>query len=190
MLYRNGPRGKGKFVGRAGCMLAVIVGTCACDRYPESYAPPAQIPPFEDAERWERVVHMTDVDAPERFVADIFDPLAANWRWSGKRPMLRLDVPAQEGFGAAALKYHIEFVIPQETLRASGPVTLAFLVNGHVLERRRYDAAGSYEFEKAVPPDWISGSRDVRVGAEIDKVYSSNGRTYGFLLIAMGFKRN
>jgi hypothetical protein len=178
----------------------LMLTLCACKRYPESYAPPLQRPNFEDPECWERVIHMTDVDAPDHFIADIADPLAANWRWSGKRLMVHLDVPAQEGLAQAPLPqtqmqhtklaYHIEFAIPQETFRSTGPVTLTFLLDGHALDVRRYDAAGPYQFEKYVPPEWISSGGNIRLGAEIDKVFSSQGRTYGFLLIAIGLKRN
>jgi hypothetical protein len=174
-------------------LLATLLATlalCACDRYPESYAPPPQHPNFEDTGRWERVVHMTDVDAPEHFVADITDPLAANWRWTGKRPMIRLDVPAHQGLARAPFTYHIEFAIPQETFASTGPVTLTFLADGHTLDAKHYAAAGSYAFEKDVPAEWTAHGGEIRLGAEIDKVLSSRGRAYGFLLIAIGLKRN
>ncbi len=158
---------------------------CSCDRYPESYAPPAQRPDFQDPERWERVIYMTDVDAPDHFASDIFEPLAGNWRWAGQRPMIHLQVPAQGRF-----RYHVEFAIPQETFRSTGPVTLTFLVDRHALDAKRYAATGVYEFEKDVPPEWISQGGEIRLGAEIDKVFVPAGRTYGFLLIAIGLKRN
>jgi hypothetical protein len=178
-----------RFVNAArGFLLAIplaMLALSACQRYRESYAPPEQRAAIDDPERWERIVHMTDVDAPDHFIADISDPLAGNWRWTGKRPMVQLGVPAD-----ANVKYHIEFAIPQETFRSTGPVTLTFLVNGRALDARHYEAAGSYEFEKDVPSEWILRGADVRLGAEIDKILSLNGRTYGFLLIAVGLKRN
>ena len=179
-----------RFVKAARWSLPVMLALSACARYPESYAPPDQRPNFEDPERWERVIHMIDVDAPDHFVADITDPLATNWRWTGKRPMVHLNIPAQTYPTQSRLRYNIEFAIPQETFRWTGPVTLTFLVNGHALDMQRYDAVGSYQLEKDVPPNWIARGGDVRLGAEIDKVFSSTGRTYGFLLIAIGLRRN
>lgn len=167
------------------CAAVIVLAACSCDRYPDSYAPPEQRPNFEDAARWQRIVHMTDVDATDHFVADIMDPLAANWRWTGRRPTVHLTVPA-----GARLKYHVEFVIPPETFQSTGPVNVTFLIEGRALDVKHYSATGSYQFEKDVPPEWISRGGDIRVGADIDKVLTTNGRTYGFLLIAMGLKRN
>ena len=170
---------------RAGCSLLAMLTLCACERFPESYPAPKQAPAFDDPAGWERIVHMTDVDARDHFVGDIIEPLAANWRWTGKRPTIRLNAPEH-----AQRKYRIEFVIPQQSFDVTGPVTLTFLVDGHTLDRKRYAAAGSYVFEKNVPPEWISGG-EVTLGAEIDKVNAvKNGPTYGFLLIAIGLKRN
>ena len=171
---------------RAGCSLLAMLGLCACRQVPEWYAVPEQRPNFEDPERWERMIRMTDVDARDYFVADIFDPLAANWRFTGQRPAIRLTPPPR-----GQRKYRIEFVIPEVFFKVTGPVALTFLVNERLLDRRRYAAAGAYVFEKDVPPEWISGG-EVRLGAEIDKTFSSkaDSRAYGFLLIAIGLKRN
>ena len=179
-----------RFVNGAPCFFAMLA-LCACERYPESYAPPPQRPSFEDPERWERVIRMTDVDAPDHFLAGINNFLAINWRLTGKRPLVRLDVPTQLGFVKTRFKYHLEFGIPQASFGVNGPETLSFLVNGNVLDRMRYAAAGLYTFEKDVPQEWISGGYTT-VGAEIDKTFVSreDGRTYGFILVAIGLKRN
>ena len=171
---------------RAGYLLLAILTLSSCDRNPDFYPLPTQRPAFDDPARWERIVHMTDADAQEHFVTDVFDPLAANWRWTGKRPLIRLTAPAH-----AALTYHIQFAITPETFQSTGPVTLTFLVNGHSLDHKQYTAAGEYTFEKTVPSDWIAGG-DTTLGAEVDKgfVAKDNGRTYGVVLIALGLKRN
>ena len=168
----------------ASCAVLIAAGLCACERWPEAYPVPAQQPTFEDAERWERIVHMTDVDAHDHFTGDIFDPLSANWRWTGKKPLIRLNAPA-----GVRRNYSIQFVIPDAAFRVTGPVTLTFLVNGHVLDRRSYSAAGPYTFEKEVPSEWISGG-ETTLGAQIDKTYKAeNQPAYGFLMVAIGLKR-
>ena len=132
MYFMNGARGP-------WIVISLGLLACACERYPDAYAPPAQRPDFEDPQRWQRVVHMTDVDAPEHFVADIFDPLAANWRWAEKRPAIHLNVPNdnvsnQNISNRAPLRFHIEFAIPPETFRSTGSVTdLTFFVNQRAL---------------------------------------------------------
>lgn len=171
---------------RASFLLLASLFLCSCEYDAESYAAPPQRPALEDPERWERIVHMTDVDAPEHFVADVFEPLAANWRWTGKRPVLRLRAPEH-----AHLQFHMDFAIPEQVVKATGPLTLTYLVNEHVLDRRQYTAPGEYTFERDVPAEWISGD-GTTLGAEIDKTYSekNSARAYGVLLIALGLKRN
>jgi hypothetical protein len=167
------------------CLLTTALLLCSCDRVPDFYPTPAQRPAFDDPHRWERIVHMTDADAQEHFVADVFDPLAANWRWTGRRPLIRLKAPAQ-----ASLRYHIQFAITPQTFQTTGPVVLTFLVNGRSLDRAPYAAAGEYIFEKDIPADWITGGETI-LGAEIDKLFleKDSGKTYGFLLISLGLKR-
>ena len=127
---------------------------------------------------------MTDVDARDHFVADIFEPLAANWRWTGRNPTIRLKAPPN-----LARAYSIEFAIPERDLRITGPVTLTFLVNGHVLDRKRYTAAGAYVFEKQIPPEWMA-TGEATLAAEIDKVLPvPNGPPFGFLIVSIGLKR-
>ncbi len=167
--------------------LAGVLLLASCSGYgdPDFYSPPEQRPQFEDPARWERIVHMTDVDAPDHFVSDIVDPLAANWRWTSREPTIHLGVPPR-----ARLKYHIEFVIPQQTISSTGPVTLTFLVDGRALYVKRYEAAGAYRFEQNIPPDWIVKGGETRIGAKIDKLFNANGRSYGFLLISIGLTRS
>ncbi|HVY93003.1 MAG TPA: hypothetical protein VHA14_09650 [Bryobacteraceae bacterium] len=166
------------------CLLWSALALCSCDRFPDFVAMPEQRPRFDDPERWERMVRMTDVDARDHFVSDIFEPLAANWRWTGKRPMILLNAPPN-----IQRAYRMEFVVPEQSFRVTGPVEITFVVNGHVLDRKKYTAAGAYVFEKDVPPDWIA-TGEASLGAEIDKVVPApNGSAYGFLMVAIGLKR-
>ena len=69
---------------RAICFVLAAVAFGSCNRVPDSFPVPEQQPRIDDPHTWERIVRMTDVDARDTFVADIFEPLAANWRWTGK----------------------------------------------------------------------------------------------------------
>ena len=157
---------------------------CSCGRVPDSYVLPVQRPRFDDPQTWERMVRMTDVDARDHFVGEIFEPLAANWRWTGKNPTIRLEAPPN-----LQRAYRIEFAIPEQDLRVTGPVTLTFVVNGHVLDRKQYTAAGAYVFEEQVPPEWIA-TGEATLGAEIDKVMPApSGPPLGFLIVSIGLKK-
>ena len=173
---------------RAGCALLAMLALCSCEQSAEFYPMPAQRPAFFDPDRWERIVQMTDGDAQQHFVADVFEPLAANWRWTGKRPLLRLNVPRLPAH--ASLIYHIEFALSEYNFQTEAPVNLTFLVNGHVLDHEQYTAHGLFAFDKEIPQEWIS-SGDTTLGAEIDRTFQlkNTGPRFGFILVALGLKR-
>jgi hypothetical protein len=80
--------------------------------------------------RMSGIVNMSDADAQTRFVQDITGLQAATWRWTGKRPTVRVMTRSTEN-----LKYTIDFAIVEATLATTGPVTVTFLVNDRVLDR-------------------------------------------------------
>jgi len=167
----------------------IAAGLCACQNMPESYAPPVQRPIFEEYHpEFVNIVNMGDVDAPTRFVQDI-SPLAEgaehSWRWCKQRPTVKIRVKA-----TANLKYTVDLAVPDVTFRDTGPVTISFYVNQHLLDRAQYTAAGQYHFEKAVPPDWIAPREDILLAASIDKVWVSKkgDEREGFILTRIGLK--
>ncbi len=126
---------------------------------------------------------MMDPDVDAHIVRDIGPAVDPRWRWTQSHPALRIRV-----HGVEPLIYSIDFTLPEVTFRDTGPVTITFLVNDHVLDRVRYTASGSQHFEQAVPRDWIPQDQVATVGAEIDKLWRSpdDGKTYGFILSRMG----
>jgi hypothetical protein len=157
----------------------------ACRNVPDAYAPPEQRALIAETRpyRVTRVMNMDEPDVPSRFVRDISPSLAGTWRWTGRRPAIDIFMRTNEG-----IHYVIDFALPQVTFKTTGPVTLSFTVNDHVLERVRYVTSGDKHFEKEVPPEWIHLDRESTVGAEIDKVFASpgDGAKLGFVLVRMG----
>ena len=152
---------------------------------PEPYAPPVQRQPFEDARphRISRMVIMADSDAAAHFVQDIAVGEPAPWKWTNQKPTVKV-VPRTN----LQLRYVIDFSLPEVTFKVTGPVTLSFLVNDHVLESVRYKAPGEYHYEKAVPAEWVEPLKDTLVAAAIDKVWVSptDGARLGFILTRIG----
>lgn len=168
-------------------LFGLSIALAACDSPPKFYPLPHQEPQFEGFKPHSvRLLNMDDADAPAFFVRDIQPELHANWRWTMERPAVRIRVHE-----TANLKYTIDFAVPQVTFQDTGPVTIAFLVNDHVLDRVRYDHAGAYHFEKAVPQAWIQPESDAIVGAEIDKMWTSklDGARFGFILTRVGLTK-
>jgi hypothetical protein len=172
-----------KVYARAALSISLLFSLGACDRAP--WLPvPAQSPSFAGSPKHAaRVVDMSDPDADRSIFRDIAGPGDTPWRWSQQRPALRIKVRANEN-----LKYTIDFALPGITFKDTGPVTIAFTVNDHVLDRVRYTEPGDHHFEKQVPADWLTLDADAIVGAEVDKLWTSptDGKTVGIIIARMG----
>jgi hypothetical protein len=157
----------------------------SCQQMPEPYAPPVQRQPFENFRpyRIQRVVRMNAPDAPAHFVQDISPASEGMWRWTQQKPTVKIKVRTTEN-----LKYTIDFSLAEATMKDTGPVTLSFSVNGHVLSQVRYEKSGDYHYENPVPPEWLTVDQDVLVAAEIDKMWvsKSDGVKLGFILTRIG----
>jgi hypothetical protein len=168
-------------------LLTSVLVLGACQNMPEPYAPPEQRQPIEVARpyRVSRVVNMDDGDAPAYFVRDVL-ALNGNWRWTGRRPALHIPVKSNE-----KLHYMIDFTLPEVTFKVTGPVTVTFYVNDHVVGSQHYTAFGMEHFDAAVPDGLVAANSEATVGAEVDKVWVSptDGVELGFILHRIGLKQ-
>ena len=172
-------------LGLLGAMCGLL---CGCSNLPEPYAPPKQRPVFEAPPEATRILNMADADAESHFVHDISGELQGNtWRWTGKRPTIRLRPASNQ-----KLVYSIDFAIPGSTFEQTGPVTLSFFVNDHLLDHVRCAAPGRRSFQRPVPAEWLRANEDATLAAEIDKVWTppqQGGTPLGFILIALGLEQ-
>jgi len=170
-------------------LLFCTIWLCACNRLPESYAPPEQRQPVlgRTYERASMMVNMNDEDAPEHFVKDIGHKLEGNsWRWCEKRPTVRILLVKTQG-----LKFKTDFTIWEGCLKQTGPVTVSFWIGDKLLDKIRYDTPGYKHLEKPVDPSWLQTQDDTLVAEEIDKLYLDpvDGTKLGFILTSIGFER-
>ena len=160
-----------------------ILSLSACRDAPD-YPLPEQSPSFGNFKMHSvRVVDLGRGDADQYIVRDILGSPNLPWRWTVQRPAAKVRVGSNTD-----LKYLIDFTIAPATFKTTGPVTIAFTINDHVLDRLRYDSPGSKHFEKPIPREWIQPHQDAIAGAEIDKVWLSkdDGERLGFILSRIG----
>ena len=166
--------------------ILIFLFLCACEKVPE-YPIPEQRPPSEPVDApGARVLNMDDPNVTRRFMRDITPELHGTWRWALQRPAVRIRVRTEH-----QVKYIIDLALPEVTFKDTGPVTIAFTVNDHVLDRVRYITPGSHHFEKPVPQEWLQGGEPAIVGAEIDKMWVSkdDGQRFGFIIERIGLER-
>lgn len=165
--------------------LAAVFFLCSCSQ--KWYHPPEQRPPLESLNTpiWKTIIDADDPDAQGHFVKDIGPATGASWRWTGKRPTMKILLPT-----ADHRLFVVDFTIWDIGFRQTGPVQISFFVNGRLLDRVRYDTPGYKHFEKPVPANWLSTDVETTAAAEIDKLYTAeeDKAQFGFILSRMGFQ--
>jgi hypothetical protein len=129
-------------------------------------------------------VAMRDRRANDHIVRDIDRTDRAEWRWTNQRPELRFTLKT-----VANLKLAMDFIINEKTFAQTGPVTVTFYVNDHLLAKHRYAGPGPQHFEQPVPAEWLKLGDPTLVAAAVDKPYiaPADGVKLGFLLTRAGF---
>jgi hypothetical protein len=150
---------------------------------PESFPPPAQRASLESAGGLSHFFAMSDPDAPAYLVKGFRQKNDGAWRWALEQPVMRFYLPA-----LTQAKFTMAFVLPEQTFRLTGPVTLTFSINGRVLDRARYEKAGEQQYTHEVPAELLKPKAVNIVAVEPDRVAEPNpGEKLSFLLIRAGF---
>jgi len=171
-----------------GAVLVCLLGLAACSREPGLYTPPIDRRPIEGVTpELGEFAEMGSPAAKDHIVRDVMDAAPGQAaRWTSQRPALRFHLSR-----IAARHLRVEFAVAEATFKDTGPVTITFTVNDHILDKVRYDSQGEKVFEKVVPEEWLRAADPVIVTAEIDKVWVSktDGARLGVLLTRAGFVR-
>jgi hypothetical protein len=130
-----------------------------------------------------RIVAMIDGDSPPHIVEGIVPGNPAPWRWANQKAIIKVVPRTNQG-----LHYTIDFSLPQVTFKETGPVTMTFLVNDHVVDSVPYKVSGEYHFEKAIPAEWVDPLKETMLAASVDKVWVSptDHAKLGFILTRIG----
>ena len=129
------------------------------------------------------MVEMSDPNANLHIVKDIYNPGNAPWRWTNQNPTVRT-----LAVSTGNLKFRADFAIWNDSFKVTGPVEIAFLVNGHPLDKIRYTSPGDKHFEKPLPDDWVGADTETTLALFVDKLYTSptDGNKFGVILVRMG----
>jgi hypothetical protein len=173
-------------IATRGCTVLLVLLAAGCNTAQDGWAPPVRRNPLSFTPRKGHVVNMNDPYAMAYVVQDVRDLLEAGaWRWTSRRPELRIYLDDVGG-----LKFTADFTVPESGFRRTGLVTISFLINGKLLDRVKCDQPGDRQFEKAVPESWLRARWLNFVTMEPDKTWSDAKFTYGFILARAGFAPN
>lgn len=161
----------------------VALSACSGPWYPPP--PQRQFANVEEPDALAVFLQMGNPEASDHILADINEHIEGiGWRWTHEHPRLSYRLPRTKGW-----KFRAEFGFPASNFQDTGPVTVSFLINGHVLDKVRYTQPGDRRFEKAVPASWLRAGEETVAGADIDPPWIAprDKARLGFVLHAVGF---
>ena len=128
-----------------------------------------------------------------------------SWRWTHDRPVLQFYVPMRALLERSAppeagtiryvplqafprLRFLMDLTFPDQTFAQTGPVELTIRLNGKQFDRVRYAKAGSQQYAKEVPWEWLRPDAGNTVALEPDKFAAGPEKErLGFVLSRAGF---
>jgi hypothetical protein len=163
------------FVLRIASLALFLFG---CGRLPESYAPPVQRTALAAAP----FVVMSDPHASEYIEQGFRDNSEGPWRWAREHPVLRFRLPR-----LATATFHMTLTRPGAPFPLDGPMTLTLSCNGHVFDQARFDKPGEFQYEHAVPVEFLKPGDVNLIAIDPDKTVARPGEKLSFVLIRAGF---
>lgn len=156
--------------------LAALAG---CARLPEPAPPPAQ-----KARATGQPAHyalMRERSADERIMEGIDREIYDDWRWAGRRAVLRFSVDETRG-----VQFEVVLVIPHEFVRAGGR-KIDVRIGGRLLGSIKAEQAGYQAWKQPVPEEWLAPGRDITVELLADAEWLQGNEKRGYMLNGAGF---
>ncbi len=175
-------------VRRPQALVFLTAFLSACAPAPEFPPPPQkQMPVGDEPLPSATFIRMSGPAADAGIVQEIVQQQSASaWRWTNQHPRVKVWVHGAEGWNL-----HVKFTLPGVTLKQTGPITIRFGVNDHILATQVFGKEQQYEFVKAVPPEMLNPEQPNFIALDLDRVYVSpnDGVKLGILLQEIGLKR-
>lgn len=158
-----------------GC-LAALAG---CARLPEPAPPPAQ--PAAPAAMFSHYALMRDRSADARIVSGIDDQIHDDWRWAGRRAVLRFSVDETQG-----VQFEVALAVPHELVQAGGR-KIEVRIDGRLLGSIPAAQAGYQAWKQPVPEQWLAPGREILVELLADAEWLQGKEKRGYMLNGAGF---
>jgi hypothetical protein len=183
-IWARWPLLQSVFVLRVVFILLALAGA-GCGSRLEWYRPPAQRASLSlpSSLPFGYFVAMSDPNAGAYIVGGFRDQSEGVWRWTHEHPVLQFYVPR-----VPRLRFLMDLTFPEQTFAQTGPVEVTIRVNGREFDRVRYTKAGSDEYARETPWEWLHADGVNTVALEPDKTaVGPGGERLGFVLTRAGF---
>ncbi|MDX2152423.1 MAG: hypothetical protein SFV54_16915 [Bryobacteraceae bacterium] len=168
------------------CYVLFLLAFTGCVSIPDTYAPPMQRKPVTGPEpsSLREFVRVDEPGAEVHFLRDVSQHVeAGRFRWTQQKPTFQFQLKDR-----LHRKLRLEFHLHSDVLKATGPLSIKYLVNGRPLESVAYNKDGAHVYEKAVPLNWITTDSPTIVTAELSGTLKTpDGNSLGLILTAAGF---
>jgi hypothetical protein len=176
-------------LARIICVCLLVCCIAACDRLPESYAPPPQrfpietVNPYPDA----MMVSMGDSNADRAIIKDIYGSSPGTpWRWTKQEPTVHVLVVSNKN-----LTYRVDYTIWDEGFTTTGPLRISFFLNGKLLATVHDLTPGNKHFEKKIAEQLLTVNTEATLAFRVDKLYVSprDKAVFGVILTRLGLEQ-
>lgn len=123
---------------------------------------------------WERSADARIVEGIDRVIHD-------DWRWAGRRVVLRFELEETRG-----VQFEAVLAIPDEFVRAGGR-SIAVKINGGALGAIAAERAGYQVWKQPVPEEWLLDGNAVKVELTADAEWLQGNEKRGYMLSSAGF---
>jgi hypothetical protein len=128
---------------------------------------------------------MGDPNADEYLAADVAGASEGEgWRWAHRHPRFRFYLASTSN-----LSFVMDYTVPDRILRATGPLTLGFSINGQPLGQARVERGGEQHYRQVVPGALLRRNAVNQVAVDVDKFWTApaDGAILTFILARAGF---
>jgi|SRR5579872_2284402 len=133
---------------------------------------------------------LSEVNVTDKFVKDRllggFYTGTSGWLWTARKFAVLVDVPAPED---AQTLVELDFTVPDELIRAVGPVTVTARANGTQVGKITYKAEGRQDWQLTLPAKALNPN-PVKIEYELDKwgTDSSTGHDIGLIVVGVNLR--